>query len=185
MGDKFSKLKTKFGGKKNFRLLIAGFDDSGKTSILNQLKYLEFIKTQPTIGYNIEAIDYKGLNFTIVDTGGQDKIRVLWKHYYQDIDGLIFVMNSNERDYIDDNIEEIRKMSCEKELEGCPFLVIANKQDEKNAFPPDEIKDKFGDIKGRKLNVFGASAKTGEGIIEGFDWLVKAILEKNKKIKKK
>ena len=185
MGDKFSKLKAKFHGKKDFRLLLAGFDGSGKTSILNQLKYLEIRKTEPTIGYNIETIDYKGLNFTIVDTGGQDKIRVLWKHYYQNIDGLIYVMNSNERDYIEDNLEEIKKMSHEEELEGCPFLIFANKQDEKNALPADEIKDKFGEIKGRKLNVFGASVKTGEGIKEGFDWMEEAILEKNKKIKKK
>ena len=151
MGDKFSKLKTKFLGKKVFHLLFAGYEGSGKTSILNQLKYLEIKKTEPTIGYNIESIDYRGLSFVIWDAGGQDKIRVLWKHYYQNIDGLIYVINCNERDYIEDNIEEIRKMLCEEVLEGCPLLVWANKQDEKNAFPPDELKDKIGEIKEENL----------------------------------
>ena len=64
----------------NVRILMIGLEGAGKTSILYQLKNGEKVKTIPTIGFNVETIDYQGLNFTVWDVGGQDKIRVLWKH---------------------------------------------------------------------------------------------------------
>ena len=92
MGFFFSKLWTKLLGKKDVRILMVGLDAAGKTTILYQLKMGETVKTIPTIGFNVETLDYKGLNFTVWDVGGQDKIRVLWKHYYQNTDGLIFLL---------------------------------------------------------------------------------------------
>ena len=43
------------------------------------------------------AIRYKNISFTVWDVGGQDKIRPLWRHYYQNTQGLIFVVDSNDR----------------------------------------------------------------------------------------
>ena len=110
MGFFLSKVWTKLIGKKDVRMLMVGLDAAGKTTILYQLKMNETVKTIPTIGFNVETLDYKGLNFTVWDVGGQDKIRVLWKHYYQNTDGLIFVVDSNDKDRIDDAAEELKKM---------------------------------------------------------------------------
>jgi len=66
-----------------FLLLI-----SGKTTVLYKLKLNEAVCTIPTIGFNVETVTpVKGLAFTVWDVGGQDKIRTLWKHYYQNTDG--------------------------------------------------------------------------------------------------
>ena len=122
---------------------MVGLDAAGKTTILYQLKMGETVKTIPTIGFNVETLDYKGLNFTVWDVGGQDKIRVLWKHYYQNTDGLIFVVDSNDRGRIEDAAEELKKMLAEEELKDCCVLVMANKQDLNGALAPGEVTDKW------------------------------------------
>ena len=114
MGFLFSKLWTKLLGKKDVRILMLGLDAAGKTTIHYQLKMKEIVKTIPTIGFNVESLDYKGLNFTVWDVGGQYKIRVLWKHYYQNTDGLIFVVDSNDKERIEEASEELMKMLLKK-----------------------------------------------------------------------
>src|SRR6478735_105146 len=83
------------------RILMVGLDAAGKTTILYKLKLGEVVTTIPTIGFNVETVEYKNISFTVWDVGGQDKIRPLWRHYYQNTQGLIFVVDSNDRDRID------------------------------------------------------------------------------------
>ena len=64
------------------RILMVGLDAAGKTTILYKLKLGEVVTTIPTIGFNVETVDYKNISFTVWDVGGQDKIRPLWRHYY-------------------------------------------------------------------------------------------------------
>jgi len=70
---------------------MVGLDAAGKTTILYKLKLGEIVTTIPTIGFNVETVEYKNINFTVWDVGGQDKIRPLWRHYFQNTQGLIFV----------------------------------------------------------------------------------------------
>ena len=51
----------------------------------------------PSLGFNVETVEYKNISFTVWDVGGQDKIRPLWRHYFQNTQGLIFVVDSNDR----------------------------------------------------------------------------------------
>jgi GTPase SAR1 family protein len=62
------------------------------------------------------------------DVGGQDKIRPLWRHYYQNTQGLIFVVDSNDRERAEDAREELHRMLNEPELSNAIVLVFANKQ---------------------------------------------------------
>ena len=66
-----------------------------------KLKLGEIVTTIPTIGFNVETVEYKNISFTVWDVGGQDKIRPLWRHYFQNTQGLIFVVDSNDRERID------------------------------------------------------------------------------------
>merc|ERR1739848_510905 len=82
---------------------MVGLDAAGKTTILYKLKLGEVVTTIPTIGFNVETVEYKNINFTVWDVGGQDKIRPLWRHYYQNTQGIIFVVDSADKDRIGDN----------------------------------------------------------------------------------
>lgn len=78
------------------------------------------------------------------DVGGQDKIRPLWRHYFQGTQGLIFVVDSNDRERASEAAEELGKMLREEELKDVILLVLANKQDLPNAMSVAEITDKLG-----------------------------------------
>ncbi|GIQ90578.1 small GTPase superfamily, ARF type, partial [Kipferlia bialata] len=87
-------------------------------------------QTVATIGFNCETVEYKNISFTMWDVGGQDTIRPLWKHYYSHGSGLIFVVDSSDRDpeRIDDAREELATLMMQDELRDAPLLVLANKQ---------------------------------------------------------
>ena len=128
--------------KKEMRILMVGLDAAGKTTILYRLKVGEIMTTLPTIGFNVETVEYKNISFTVWDVGGQDKIRPLWRHYYQLTQGLIFVVDSNDTDRLDEACYELHKMLKEEELRDASLLVLANKQDLPNAAPAAAIADK-------------------------------------------
>uniref|UniRef100_A0A8D2D6X0 ADP-ribosylation factor 2 n=1 Tax=Sciurus vulgaris TaxID=55149 RepID=A0A8D2D6X0_SCIVU len=77
MGNVFEKLFKSLFGKKEMRILMVGLDAAGKTTILYKLKLGEIVTTIPTIGFNVETVEYKNISFTVWDVGGQDKIRPL------------------------------------------------------------------------------------------------------------
>ena len=80
-------------------------------------------------GFNVETVEYKNIQFTVWDVGGQDKIRPLWRHYFQNTQGIIFVVDSNDRDRVSEAREELQRMLNEDELRDALLLVFANKQD--------------------------------------------------------
>ena len=88
MGLSFAKLFSGLFGKKEMRILMVGLDAAGKTTILYKLKLGEIVTTIPTIGFNVETVEYKNISFTVWDVGGQDKIRPLWRHYFQNTQGM-------------------------------------------------------------------------------------------------
>merc|ERR1719245_1070090 len=100
-------------GKKEMRILMVGLDAAGKTTILYKLKLGEVVTTIPTVGFNVETVECKNISFTVWDIGGQDKIRKVWRHYYLGTAGVIFIIDSNDRDHIEDAREELTKMLAE------------------------------------------------------------------------
>src|SRR5437588_5587376 len=82
------------------------------TAILYKLKLEKSVTTIPTVGFNVETVNYKSVKFSVWDVGGQDKIRPLWRHYFQNTQGLIFVVDSNDRERIEEAREEMTKMVC-------------------------------------------------------------------------
>merc|ERR1711982_187310 len=130
-----------------------------------------------TIGFNVETVEYKNISFTVWDVGGQDKIRPLWRHYYQGTQGLIFVVDSNDRDRAEDAREELNKMLSEDEMRDAVLLVFANKQDLPQAMPAAEVTEKLGlsNMRNRQWFIQSACATTGDGLYEGLDWLSRTL----------
>merc|ERR1711975_3052 len=176
----FSKVFGKLVGKKDCRILMVGLDAAGKTTILYKLKLGEVVTTIPTIGFNVETVEYKNLSFTVWDVGGQDKIRPLWRHYYTGTNGLIFVVDSNDRDRIEDAREELNKMLGEDEMRDAVLLVFANKQGLPQAMPAAEVTEKLGlnSMRNRQWFIQSACATTGDGLYEGLDWMSRTLSSK-------
>merc|ERR1711953_93456 len=173
MGLTFSSLFKQLFGMKDMRILMVGLDAAGKTTILYKLKLGEIVTTIPTIGFNVETVEYKNISFTVWDVGGQDKIRPLWRHYFQNTQGLIFVVDSNDRERVGEAKEELNRMLNEDELRDAVLLIFANKQDLPQAMNAAEITDKLGlhALRQRNWYIQATCATSGDGLYEGLDWL--------------
>ena len=137
----------------------------------------------------METVEYKNINFTVWDVGGQEKLRPLWRYYYQNVDGIIFVVDSNDRErmdnsngYDDNAKEELHRMLAEDVLTDAAVLVMANKQDMSNALSVRTITDKLqlNRLKNRDWYIQGTSAQTGDGLYEALDWLSETITKRKK-----
>ncbi|KAL9265203.1 ADP-ribosylation factor 1-like protein [Drosera capensis] len=173
MGMAVSRLVRMMFEKKDMRILMVGLDAAGKTTILYKLKLGEVVTTIPTIGFNVETLEYKHVSFTVWDVGGQDKIRPLWRHYFRGSQAVIFVVDSNDRDRVLEAKDELHRVLDEHELQNATLLVFANKQDLPNAMTTAEITDKLGlhSLRHRRWYIQAACATSGQGLYEGLDWL--------------
>eukprot|EP00442_Polarella_glacialis_P038707 CAMPEP_0115095268 /NCGR_PEP_ID=MMETSP0227-20121206/28888_1 /TAXON_ID=89957 /ORGANISM="Polarella glacialis, Strain CCMP 1383" /LENGTH=181 /DNA_ID=CAMNT_0002488501 /DNA_START=63 /DNA_END=608 /DNA_ORIENTATION=+ len=180
MGLAITKLWARIVGKQEMRLVMVGLDAAGKTTVLYKLKLGEVIATVPTIGFNVETVEYANISFTVWDIGGQDKIRKLWRHYYQGAQGVIFVVDSTDGDRMEEAREELTKMLSEQEMQDAVLLVFANKQDLPSALKAQDVAEKLGlrALRNRLWFIQSTVATTGDGIYEGLDWLSRTLASK-------
>lgn len=173
MGNSWSKMMNKVFGNKEMRILMLGLDAAGKTTILYKLKLNQSVTTIPTVGFNVETVTYKNVKFNVWDVGGQDKIRPLWRHYYTGTQGLVFVVDSNDRDRIDEARQELHRILSDREMKDCLLLVFANKQDLPGVMTPTEVTEKLGllRMKDRSWYCHPSNALEGDGLFEGLSWL--------------
>ncbi|KAM0917033.1 hypothetical protein ACQ4PT_009774 [Festuca glaucescens] len=129
MGQAFRKLFDAFFGNSEMRVVMLGLDAAGKTTILYKLHIGEVLSTVPTIGFNVEKVQYKNVLFTVWDVGGQEKLRPLWRHYFNNTDGLIYVVDSLDRERIGKAKAEFQTIINDPFMLNSVILVFANKQD--------------------------------------------------------
>uniref|UniRef100_A0A7N2L2R9 ADP-ribosylation factor n=1 Tax=Quercus lobata TaxID=97700 RepID=A0A7N2L2R9_QUELO len=75
MGIVFTKMFSTLFGNREARILVLGLDNAGKTTILYRLQMGEVVSTIPTIGFNVETVQYNNIKFQVWDLGGQTSIR--------------------------------------------------------------------------------------------------------------
>lgn len=156
------------------RILMVGLDCVGKTTMLYRMKQGEVVVTAPTIGFNVESVQFQNMNLTVWDVGSQnDKIRPLWNHYFRQTQGIIFAVDSTDRARIQVARDELMQMLQEKHLQNTPVLVLANKQDLPSAMSVDEVADKLGlsSLQRGGWTVKPTCAVDGIGLSDGLDWL--------------
>ncbi|KAE9553831.1 hypothetical protein FO519_002961 [Halicephalobus sp. NKZ332] len=155
MGLSFSDLYSYLFGKKEVKIAMFGLDGAGKSMILHKLKFSEVVPSFPTTRRIVEKIDYKDFSFTIPDFGASNPVRWNWKHYLEISHGLIYVVDSNDRERIDEARQELMGILKEKLLPDAVLLVFAHKQDLPNVMSISELTEKLGleDIRDRPWHV--------------------------------
>lgn len=159
-------------------ICIVGLDGSGKTHVLYCLKLGEPLDgSVPTIGFNVEQIKVKNTTIQAWDLGGQHKLREMWAYYYDEVNGIVFVVDSVDKDRFDEARIELQRIMLDRRLKGLPILVLANKQDVNGyAASVEEVKqalainDHIDDV-----HVIGCSALHNKNVIVGLEWLANHI----------
>lgn len=177
MGGAFSRRK------RQVRLLIAGIDAAGKTTVLHVLKSSSAAAkphrkhatpphTVPTIDFNVATTTHNKIAFDVWDVGGQDSLRPLWRHYFSGTQGLIYVVDTNDTQRVAKAAEELHTMLVNDEMAHAVVLILANKTDLPRSLSTDQLAAEMGlDRIVHRYRIQRACATSGEGIWEGMDWL--------------
>jgi small GTP-binding protein len=184
----FKRVWRRLFGNRERRVLLLGLDSAGKTTVLNGLQE-RFDSTVPTIGFNVERVSVPPVEFLVWDVSGQDRMRSFWRHYYHGTNGIIFVIDCNDRQRISAAAKELNLVCREEELLNAVILILANKIDLPNACSSSELHELLmldqPPAQGRVIEIIRAQANKGIGLKEGIQWLAKAMTEGEKAINKK
>uniref|UniRef100_A0A8D3D2D7 ADP-ribosylation factor-like protein 6 n=1 Tax=Scophthalmus maximus TaxID=52904 RepID=A0A8D3D2D7_SCOMX len=172
--------------KKEVNVLCLGLDNSGKTTIINQLKPVKPViilsslhfpaqDIVPTIGFNIEKFKNSSLSFTVFDMSGQSRYRNLWEHYYKESHAIIFVIDSGDKLRMVVAKEELDTLLSHEDIRGrkMPVLFYANKMDLRDAVSSVKVSQMLclENIRDKPWHICASNAIRGEGLQEGLDWL--------------
>ena len=118
--------------EKEIKIITLGNSEVGKSSIINQFVFKNFDKDLiNTIGmdsknYEIK-IDDKTIKLKIWDTAGQERFRSIQKHYYNKVDGILFIYditNQTSFDIIEQWYNEVKNYN-----DNIIGVLIGNKTD--------------------------------------------------------
>jgi small GTP-binding protein len=135
------------------------------------------------IGFNVETISpCRGITLTVWDVGGQDHLRTLWHHYFDNVDGLVFVIDSTDHRRILLSKAELKGIYQHESMKNVPLVVIANKQDSHEALSAEIIAEKLDLIQwpNGSYYIIPCCALTGDGLTDGFSTLAKMIRKQSK-----
>jgi small GTP-binding protein len=173
MGFIFSKILDFFSrSRSNFKIIILGIQNAGKTTILYRLSLGQLVQTTPTIGSNVEEISYNNVKLQAWDLGGQETTRSVWDVYFVNTDAIIYVIDTHDTNY-EESKNQFYKLLENENLKNTVILIYANKQDLSGAKRVNEIIQiyELDKIKDHIWNIQPCSAQTGEGLITGMKWL--------------
>jgi ADP-ribosylation factor related protein 1 len=203
-------LYKQYSAKDHYFITIIGLDNAGKTTFLETVKFIysQTPKTTlvaPTVGLNSNTcilsnyivgkipFDNKTcINFWYFlaltlfrDLGGQQQLQSIWEKYYQEAHGIIFVVDSTDKERIEAVRDTLEKVLTNDQLgtfffelkkdPGLPILMLANKQDVPDALSVEEIQTIFNKIAesldARDSKVLPISALKATGIKEAIEWI--------------
>jgi len=172
--------------EKEAGVVVLGLDNSGKTTILKKLSDEDITQTMPTQGFNIKSLLHDGFKLNAWDLGGQQSMRSYWTSYFDHADAIIFVIDSGDRRRMEETGLELFQMLDEEKLNNAPLLIFANKQDLLNALSPSELTAGLNlhSIRDRHWQIVPCSAKTGEGLKVGIEFLVGELAQRGKVMRK-
>jgi len=161
---------------KQHRIIVVGLDNSGKSTIIAWLKPKKAVQPEvvPTVGFSVEEFNKNGLAFTVFDMSGQGRYRNLWEHYYKEVGGIIFCIDSTDKIRMCVAKDELETMLGHAELPGnTPILFFANKMDRPVASTAVECVQtlELDKITDKPWHIAQSNALTGEGLDDGISWL--------------
>ena len=156
------------------RILTLGLDNSGKTTIIKSFLSQDPTSTSPTLGFTINTLKYKSNTINFWDIGGQTTIRSYWRNYFEETDGVIWVVDSSDKLRLNDCKDELHNLLKQEKLAGATLLVFCNKQDINGALSVEEIKNvlELENITTRHWIIMPCCGLNGNGLENGLEWLM-------------
>lgn len=162
------------------RVILLGFDRSGKTTIVKNLfQEADNGEYKPTQGVNMKSHSSGDppLKLVVTEVGGRQETRAHWGHFLSGMDGFMYVVDIGDDSRMEDSCSELCTLLRDDRLSSVPFLLLANRRgsspyDSKSV--EQRIDELIGDVLKsgpRAWHVQHCNASTGEGVQQGVAWL--------------
>uniref|UniRef100_A0AAQ4PK80 ADP-ribosylation factor-like 13b n=1 Tax=Gasterosteus aculeatus aculeatus TaxID=481459 RepID=A0AAQ4PK80_GASAC len=167
-------------------LVMVGLDNAGKTATVRGIQGDNPQDVAPTVGFSKVDLKQGKFEVTIFDLGGGKRIRGIWKNYYSESHGVVFVVDSSDVQRIQETRETMAEVLQHPRIAGKPVLVLANKQDQEGALAEADIIENLSLEKLVNENkclcqiepcsaVLGYGKKVDKSIKKGLKWLLNNI----------
>jgi len=177
MGFWLSKLWNRLRGDREYKVLLLGLANAGKTTLLYRLALGEVVSAHPTIGSNVEEVVEGNIRLQVWDLGGQESLRSSWSAYFSSTSAVIFVVDSSDSASSLLAKMELFNLLLHPDLRGIPVLVLANKQDLPTARTFAAISEELNltAILDRPWHLEPCSALTAAGLDSAIAWLTETL----------
>ncbi|XP_056110405.1 ADP-ribosylation factor-like protein 13B isoform X3 [Rhinichthys klamathensis goyatoka] len=167
-------------------LVMVGLDNAGKTATVRGIQGESPLDVAPTVGFSKVDLKQGKFEVTIFDLGGGKRIRGIWKNYYSESYGVVFVVDSSDVQRIQETRDTMAEVLRHPRIAGKPVLVLANKQDQDGALAEADIIETLSLEKIVNENkclcqiepcsaVLGYGKKVDKSIKNGLNWLLNNI----------
>ncbi|XP_055766538.1 ADP-ribosylation factor-like protein 13B isoform X2 [Salvelinus fontinalis] len=167
-------------------LVMVGLDNAGKTATVRGIQGESPEDVAPTVGFSKVDLKQGKFEVTIFDLGGGKRIRGIWKNYYSESYGVVFVVDSSDVQRIQETRDTMAEVLRHPRIAGKPVLVLANKQDRDGALAEADIIENLSLEKLVNENkclcqiepcsaVLGRGKKGDKSIRNGLNWLLNNI----------
>ncbi|XP_036419329.1 ADP-ribosylation factor-like protein 13B isoform X4 [Colossoma macropomum] len=167
-------------------LVMVGLDNAGKTATVRGIQGESPLDVAPTVGFSKVDLKQGKFEVTIFDLGGGKRIRGIWKNYYSESYGVVFVVDSSDVRRIQETRDTMAEVLRHPRIAGKPVLVLANKQDQDGALAEADIIESLSLEKLVNENkclcqiepcsaVLGYGKKVDKSIKNGLNWLLNNI----------
>ncbi|KAL4512765.1 hypothetical protein ABPG72_017450 [Tetrahymena utriculariae] len=161
-----------------FSVLIIGLDGSGKTTMIRQHANLKS-EVFPTAGFEIQYLNCSGINAPVLvyDCSGVGRARDNWRTFYDACDGIIFVIDSTDSQRVTVLKKIIKDVLTDRSIKDKkPILFAFNKQDEEDIMEKENFVqvleiNNFKRTQKNPISTKGITGKTGDGVIDCFQWI--------------
>ncbi|XP_024917892.1 ADP-ribosylation factor-like protein 13B isoform X3 [Cynoglossus semilaevis] len=165
---------------------MVGLDNAGKTATVRGIQGENPDDVAPTVGFSKVDLKQGKFEVTIFDLGGGKRIRGIWKNYYSESHGVVFVVDSSDIQRLQETRETMAEVLQHPRIAGKPVLVLANKQDQEGALAEADIIENLSLEKLVNENkclcqiepcsaVLGYGKKVDKSIKKGLNWLLSNI----------
>jgi GTP-binding protein SAR1 len=157
---------------KKAKILFLGLDNAGKTTLLRLLKDDRIHQHAPTHHPNKDELCINNVTITAFDLGGHKEARKLWDDYFIGCDGIVFIIDTSDRERIQESAKEFQKLCL---MENLPIAILGNKIDLDGAMSIPELSEAIGFVPNHLHQLFMCSIVQKTGYKEAFEWLSKQI----------